>query len=152
MRASRYVRNATAVVAVIAVGALTISAPTARATEEPAGPGASTKLSISVESGRAARTTIRQGARYLNCAVTVNSPHYSRGAKGVIAKIRYSCSGNVNGTLSLSGYMKREEAGRVRAVPAAGFQRGDESGWSRLKWDGLPAGCKQERHPLLRVS
>lgn len=120
MRASHFVRVAIAVVAVIAVGAVTVSAPTARATEEPASPDESTTLSISVESGRVARTSIRQGARYLNCAVTVNSPHNSRGAKGVIAKIRYSCSGNVNGTLSLSGYMNVWKPGEYGPYPPQG--------------------------------
>lgn len=120
MRAAHIVRVAIAAVAVIAVGAVTISAPNARATEEPAVPGESTTLSIREGYDRAARSTIRKGARYLNCTVSVNNPHYSRGAKGVIAKVRYTCSGNVKGTLSLSGYMNVWKPGQYGPYPTQG--------------------------------
>lgn len=107
-------------IGVIAAGVLTISAPAAQAVEEPVDSGESVTLSISDESGRVERSSIRSGAKYLNCTVTINNPHYSRGAKGVIAKIRYSCSGNTPGTISLSGHMNRWKPGQYGPFPSMG--------------------------------
>jgi hypothetical protein len=102
------------------VGALTISASAARATEGSVGGGeSSTTLSIKAHPAKVART-IRTGTKYLNCQVSVNDPHYSKGAKGVIAKVRYTCTGNVKGSLSLSGYMNVFKAGQYGPFPSQG--------------------------------
>jgi hypothetical protein len=38
----------------------------------------------------------------LTCKVTMDIPHYSSGAPGVIAKVRYSCFGNSSGILGVN--------------------------------------------------
>lgn len=43
----------------------------------------------------------------LVCNVTANNPHYSAGAPGVIAKIRYTCTGNISGTLGVNANLYR---------------------------------------------
>lgn len=52
-------------------------------------------------------------ARELTCDVAVNNPHYSTGAKGVIVKIRYTCSGNMSGQLLIDGKLYRYAPGTV---------------------------------------
>lgn len=47
----------------------------------------------------------------LVCAVTVDNPHYSSGSNGVIAKVRYSCTGNTTGTLTISAYLESHAPG-----------------------------------------
>lgn len=39
------------------------------------------------------------GVQWLRCSVWYNNPHYSPGAPGVIAKLRYSCVGNTDARL-----------------------------------------------------
>lgn len=47
----------------------------------------------------------------LVCDVTVDSPHYSTGAAGVIAKLRYSCVGNLQGELKMDLNLYRYSPG-----------------------------------------
>lgn len=50
------------------------------------------------------------GLAFLSCYVTVDNPHYSFGANGVIAKVRYSCAGNTSGRLEFDAYLGRKSA------------------------------------------
>ena len=40
-------------------------------------------------------------AQQLTCNVWIDNPHYSRRAPGVVAKVRYVCTGNMVGTLGV---------------------------------------------------
>lgn len=52
-------------------------------------------------------------AGVLSCDVTVDNPHYSTGAAGVIAKVRYTCTGNMSGTLGINANLYRYAPGTV---------------------------------------
>lgn len=51
------------------------------------------------------------GATYISCTITVDNPHYSTGAAGVITKIRYTCSGTAAGTLQVNGNLYKYAPG-----------------------------------------
>jgi hypothetical protein len=59
--------------------------------------------SVAVASGSA---PVGASTRTPNCSVTVDNPHFSKGAGGVIAKVRYLCTGNTNGALQIDAYIE----------------------------------------------
>ncbi len=68
--------------------------------------------------------TAEQGARVLVCNVTADNAHYSRGARGVIGKLRYSCRGNTFGVLEMDAYLTRHRAGATGPFPPAATSLG----------------------------
>lgn len=64
-------------------------------------------------SAPAGAVKVSAGVRVINCAVTVDNPHYSKGAQGVIAKVRYTCTGNTTGSLRIDGYLTRYPSGQM---------------------------------------
>jgi hypothetical protein len=56
---------------------------------------------------------------YLDCDVSINDAHYSKKSPGVIAKVRYSCSGNVAGSLVFDGYLYKWKPGTDPGAPKA---------------------------------
>ncbi len=104
----------------IAASASTPSFAKARITEEPAGSQSFT-LTLTEPPAKSPNPSegpqtlggisLGGGTRSLTCNVTVDNPHYSNGAAGMIAKVKYSCMGNMSGTLRASGNIYRYKPG-----------------------------------------
>lgn len=48
---------------------------------------------LNTESSAAARTNLSTGGKWVICSARPDSPHYSKGAKGAIYKVRITCTG-----------------------------------------------------------
>lgn len=75
------------------------------------GAAAVATLALGLQAAPANATTV--ATQYLACNVTIDNPHYSSGAPGVIAKVRYSCTGNTGGYLTVDAFIERHRQGEM---------------------------------------
>lgn len=123
MEPRRRHRTRVSVFATLFVASLALTSPPANAradessSKEPSAPPSSKTWTLRIEPSAPnigpadlqpdSTTTTQVAALFLECNLTVEDPHYSSGASGVIFKIRYSCVGNTAGTLNVTGELYR---------------------------------------------